>query len=79
MLAGENLTLCLANFGIGLRSLAQGGELSRWSPSSGRTFFRYFGGDGGSTYFGDDGGSTAFSFTLGSTTGGRLQNFWMHS
>ena len=23
---------------------------SRWSPSSGRTFFRYFGGDGGSTY-----------------------------
>jgi hypothetical protein len=48
-------------------------ELSRWSPSSGRAFFRYFGGDGGSTYPGGDGGSTAFSLTvegLGSTTGG---------
>ena len=48
---------------------------SRWSQSSGRTFFRYFGGDGGSTYWGGDAGSTAFSFTverLGSTTGGFL-------
>jgi hypothetical protein len=43
---------------------------SRWSPSSGLTFSRYFfGGDG--RCFGGDGGSTTFSFErLGSTTGG---------
>jgi hypothetical protein len=56
-----------------LNRSAAGRGRSRWSPSSGLAFFRYFGGDGGSTYFGGDGGSTAFSFTverLGSTTGG---------
>ena len=56
---------------LALPSVGRAGR-SRWSPSSGRTFFRYFGGDGGSTYCGGDGGSTAFSFAverLGSTTG----------
>jgi hypothetical protein len=48
---------------------------SRWSPSSGLTFSRYFfGGDGGC--FGGDGGSTAFSVErLGSTTSGFRLNF----
>ena len=56
---------------LALPSVGRAGR-SRWSPSNGRTFFRYFGGDGGSTYCGGDGGSTAFSFAverLGSTTG----------